>query len=217
MSKVYETLKKKNDTSVEVYPNIERTNIPNGAINTAKIEDRAVTYNKLSDALQDDITHFRNIYDAEDDKLDVSGLNVSDDIYCTNIEVSNKVTTDDLEVTNNLEVASEILLNGDNVYALFNHSINVNLQERNDVNVVTFSILFVSSNKNAITNFTELFNELSNKENLPFYDLSNDIMGILTDVNVDGYISIYCSDGNGGLTEKDFDVLTSITDNVNPI
>ena len=217
MSKVYETLKKKNDTSVEVYPNIERTNIPDGAINTAKIEDRAVTYNKLSDALQDDITHFRNIYDADDDKLDVSGLNVGDDIYCTNIDVDNKVTADDIEVTNNLEVANEILLNGDNVYALFNHSINVNLQERNDVNVVTFSILFVSSNKNAITNFTELFNELSNKENLPFYDLSNDIMGILTDVNVDGYISIYCSDGNGGLTEKDFDVLTSITDNVNPI
>lgn len=49
MSKVYETLKKKNDTSVEVYPNIERTNIPDGAINTAKLEDASVTTGKLVD------------------------------------------------------------------------------------------------------------------------------------------------------------------------
>lgn len=48
MAKVYETLKKKNDTSVEVYPNIERQNIPNGAINTAKLEDDAVTSSKIN-------------------------------------------------------------------------------------------------------------------------------------------------------------------------
>ena len=48
MSKVYETLKKKNDTSVEVYPNIERTNIPDGAINTAKLENNAVTTAKIN-------------------------------------------------------------------------------------------------------------------------------------------------------------------------
>ena len=47
MSKVYETLKKKNDTSVEVYPNIERQNIPDGAINTAKLEDNSITTNKI--------------------------------------------------------------------------------------------------------------------------------------------------------------------------
>lgn len=49
MSKVYETLKKKNDTSVEVYPNIERTNIPDGAINTDKIEDGSITTGKIVD------------------------------------------------------------------------------------------------------------------------------------------------------------------------
>lgn len=49
MSKVYETLKKKNDTSVEVYPNIERQNIPNGAVNSAKIEDGSITTAKLND------------------------------------------------------------------------------------------------------------------------------------------------------------------------
>ena len=50
MSKVYETLKKKNDTTVEVYPNIERTNIPDGAINTVKIEDNSITTNKIVDS-----------------------------------------------------------------------------------------------------------------------------------------------------------------------
>ena len=49
MSKVYETLKKKNDTSVEVYPNIERTNIPDGAVNTDKLEDASVTTDKILD------------------------------------------------------------------------------------------------------------------------------------------------------------------------
>lgn len=49
MSKVYETLKKKNDTSVEVYPNIERTNIPDGAINTDKLEDGSITTDKILD------------------------------------------------------------------------------------------------------------------------------------------------------------------------
>ena len=49
MTKVYETLKKKNDTTVEVYPNIERTNIPDGAINTAKVEDASITTNKIVD------------------------------------------------------------------------------------------------------------------------------------------------------------------------
>ena len=142
MLKVYETLKKKNDTTVEVYPNIERTNIPDGAINTAKVEDKAVNFNKLNDALQDDITHLRGIYDAENDTLNIAELNVVDDIDCSNIDVSNKVTTNDLEVTN------EILLNGDNVYPLFNHSLSFTLRERNDVNEYQFRIHITSSIKN---------------------------------------------------------------------
>lgn len=50
MSKVHETLKRKNDTSVEVYPNIERENIPDGAVTTAKLEDGSVTNAKIYDA-----------------------------------------------------------------------------------------------------------------------------------------------------------------------
>ena len=151
MSKVYETLKKKNDTSVEVYPNIERTNIPDGAINTAKLEDKAVNYNKLNDALRDDITHLRGIYDAEDDKLDVSGLNVSDDINCTNIDASNKVTTNDIEVTSNATF-NDITINNDATFT--------NVPSINKTN--TYAIMMNSSEASGIIAFTNVDFESNN-------------------------------------------------------
>ena len=49
MSKVYETLHRKNDTSVEVYPNIESQNIPNLAVTSAKIADSSVLTTKIAD------------------------------------------------------------------------------------------------------------------------------------------------------------------------
>ena len=49
MSEVFETLKKKSDTSVEVYPNIKNQNIPNGAVTTDKIADDNVTTSKIAD------------------------------------------------------------------------------------------------------------------------------------------------------------------------
>ena len=48
MAKIYETLKKKNDLSVEVYPNIETPNIPDGAVITDKINNGAITSDKLA-------------------------------------------------------------------------------------------------------------------------------------------------------------------------
>ena len=88
MSKVYETLKKKNDTSVEVFPNIERTNIPDGAINTAKIEDGAVTTSKINDNA---VTRVKiNSGAVTEDKLADGSVN-SDKIADGN------VTTDKLE------------------------------------------------------------------------------------------------------------------------
>lgn len=47
MSEILQTLRKKNDTSVEVYPNIKSDNIPADAITTAKILDGAVTEDKI--------------------------------------------------------------------------------------------------------------------------------------------------------------------------
>lgn len=51
MSELIKTLHKKGDASVEIYPNIKRDNIPAAAINTSKLDDKAVTTDKLSDEL----------------------------------------------------------------------------------------------------------------------------------------------------------------------
>lgn len=49
MSDTITTLKKKGDSSVNIYPNIKRDNIPNGGVSTSKIEDLAVTTAKIND------------------------------------------------------------------------------------------------------------------------------------------------------------------------
>lgn len=226
MSKVYETLKKKNDTTVEVYPNIERTNIPDGAINTAKIEDKAVTFNKLSDALQDDVTHFNNIYDADDGKITVNDIEVIDDINCTNLTASNKVTTNDLEVTNRIN-SDEIITNsitsndftdgdGDSITPLFNHSINVRLINHADASDKRyFKLLLQSTRKSAITSFAEFFSEMQYVVNITFIQTSSNTIGWLDSVSTNpNLLSIYCDDGNNGLTDIEFDDLDDISDNV---
>lgn len=48
MAKIYETLRKKNDSTIEVYPNIESQNIPNGAVTETKLGTNAVTTGKLA-------------------------------------------------------------------------------------------------------------------------------------------------------------------------
>lgn len=49
MSDTITTLKKKGDSSINIYPNIKRDNIPNGGISTSKIEDLAITTAKIND------------------------------------------------------------------------------------------------------------------------------------------------------------------------
>ena len=49
MSDIITTLKKKGDSSFNIYPNIKRDNIPNGGVSTSKIEDLAVTTAKIND------------------------------------------------------------------------------------------------------------------------------------------------------------------------
>lgn len=48
MAKSYETLLKKDDPTVEVYPNIESQNIPSNAVTTDKIAANAVTTDKIA-------------------------------------------------------------------------------------------------------------------------------------------------------------------------
>ena len=51
MSKVYQTLRKKNDTSVEIYPNIEPDeNIPNNSVDGSKLKSNSITSGKLANS-----------------------------------------------------------------------------------------------------------------------------------------------------------------------
>ena len=235
MSKVYETLKKKNDTSVEVYPNIERQNIPNGAINTAKLEDGAVNYSKLNDALRDDIDNFNNIYDAEDDKISVADIDVTDDIRCSNVYASNSVyVTDDIRCSNvyaSNSVYATDSVNADNVKAntyfdsdddelkvMVRHCLQMNLVNYVDPSDIRqLAICFTSTHKEAFTTFSELVDEFSKMVYHPVADVGYDYMGYISSVDTGiGQISIYCWSGTQP-EEIDFQASDSITDTVYPI
>ena len=49
MSEIITTLHDKQDNTIDIYPNIKKENIPNNAIETAKINDSAVTRAKIND------------------------------------------------------------------------------------------------------------------------------------------------------------------------
>ena len=218
MSKVYETLKKKNDTSVEVYPNIERTNIPDGAINTAKVEDRAVTYNKLSDALQDDITHFRNIYDADDDKISASDIDLSDDVRCSNVYASNIVYATDSVEADNVSANTYYDADDDELKVMVRHCLLMKLINYVDPSDIRqLAICFTSTHKEAFTTFSELVDEFNKMIYHPVADVGYDYMGYISSVNVGaGQISIYCWSGTQP-EEIDFNSADSIQDTVYPI
>ena len=218
MSKVYETLKKKNDTSVEVFPNIERTNIPDGAINMAKIEDRAVTYNKLSDAIRQRYDDFDRIYDHEDGKLSVSDIDVTDDIYCTNINASNKVNANYIESSNSIKSHEYYDADDDELKVMVRHCLKMKLINYVDPNDIRqLAICFTSTHKEAFTTFSELVDEFSKMIYHPVADIGYDYMGYISSVNTGiGQISIYCWSGTQP-EEIDFQVADSITDTVYPI
>ena len=206
MSKVYETLKKKNDTTVEVYPNIERPNIPDGAINTAKVEDKAITYNKLSDALRDDITHLRNIYNAEDDKISVADIDLSDDLRCSNVNATNEITTNDLIVTN------EIILDGNPIKHTYKHIINCTLKDNNANITSSFSMNILSTESSFPSTFNDLLNLLKNAhcENQVIMESGFDVAGYITGFANDK-INIYATnDGTITLHEYEYDELITI-------
>ncbi len=217
MSKVYETLKKKNDTSVEVYPNIERTNIPDGAINTAKIEDKAVNFNKLNDALRDDITNFNNIYDAEDNKLSVSDIEVTDDIYTGNVNASNEITTTDLTVNNNLTINNdEITLDGNPIKHSYKHIINCVLKDNNANIQSSFSMNILSTESSFPSTFNDLLNLLKDAhcENQVIFESGFDVSGYITGFANDK-INIYATDdGTINLHEYEYDELITINGDV---
>lgn len=226
MSEILQTLRKKNDTSVEVYPNIKSDNIPadaittakildgavttaklnDGSVTTAKINDGAVTNDKLDDNIKNAVNSFNAIYDADLGELSVDTLDVTDDAQIGG----------NLNIDNDLKVSGTIK-DGDNyeIKALFNHSIAAQLKIQDTPATRSVLIHFISSYDDNITTLNELITELGKKINLPIFDNGNDIMGILIGVDANNNeIEIFCGDGNGGLTNYVFDAIVTIDDNI---
>ena len=213
MSKVYETLKKKTDPTVEVYPNIETQNIPDDAITTAKIVDNAITTAKILDGnvTKDKLaTLIQNIIDICIGVFDEDGNIDTEDILCQDLKV-----TQDIDLTGDLNISGHILdSDGDYIQCLKRHSIVCNLRDTNNVDK-SFQFTFLSSNKEPITTFNELINELESKKYINVYDLSSDVTGNLSYVDINsGQIGIHCYNGSFSLTELDFVSLNSITDTI---
>ena len=213
MSEIITTLHKKDDTTVDVYPNIKGDNIPSGAITTAKINDGAVTYDKLSESLKSDVTNFNNIYDTDNDKINVTNLNVTDDINCTNINVT------DIETTNS--ITSDSYYDGDNdeIKVIVNHSMYANLVNRDDPSDTRYILIhFLSSKKESITTFSELLDELNKKIGISIIDNAVNVIGWISEVNINnGYVAMYVDDRNGGVEEIYFNSAITIQDAVYPI
>lgn len=226
MSEILQTLRKKNDTSVEVYPNIKSDNIPadaittakildgaittakinDGAVTTAKINDGAVTTDKLDDNIKNAVNNFNVIYDADLGELSVDSLEVTDDVGIGG----------NLNIDNDLKVSGKIKDDDNNeIKALFNHSISAQLKIKDTPATRSVLIHFISSYDDNITTLNELITELGKKINLPIYDNGNDIMGVLVDVDaVNNEIEIFVGDGNGGLVNYVFDAIVTIDDHI---
>lgn len=219
MSKVYDTLKKKNDPTVEVYPNVERQNIPDGAINSAKIEDRAVILSKLSDSLQSDVNNFEAIYNAEDDKITVADVEATDDIRCSNVYASSSVYATDSVEGDNATFNTYTDGDGDELKVIVNHCIRAQLVNRSDPSDTRYIHMhFTSSTKTAITTFSELLNELSHKLYMTILDDAHNTLGWISGIDLNsGYVSMFVDDLNGDVEEVDFNSAISINDDTYPI
>lgn len=105
MAKIYETLRKKSDPSIEVYPNIESQNIPNGAVTETKIGTNAITTGKLannsvnSNKLADGSVSTTKLVDSSVTNTKIADNSISNvkmqsgSVGTSNI-VNNAVTTD---------------------------------------------------------------------------------------------------------------------------
>ena len=87
MSEVITTLNKKGDRTVEIYPNIKASNIPNNAITASKVNAKAITEPKLADEA---VTE-RAIYPAS-----VTGAKIAYKTITTDNIADNAVTIDKL-------------------------------------------------------------------------------------------------------------------------
>lgn len=99
MSQIVETLKKKGDTSVDVYPNIITDNIPASAVTSAKIADGAITSAKIANgAINTDVMMVDGYVTTRKLANDaVTSDKIADDAIFTNAIQDGVVTADKID------------------------------------------------------------------------------------------------------------------------
>ena len=106
MSKLYKTLHKKGDATVEIYPNIERDNIP----------DKAINYDKLETALQTFITSISNIIDVDNMHITID-TGTYDTLYTDDLNVTNDASINgDLSINNDASINGDLSVSGDTTF-----------------------------------------------------------------------------------------------------
>lgn len=214
MSEIITTLHKKDDSTVNVYPNIKADNIPSGAITTAKIANGAVTEDKLEQSVKDSINMIFNFYDPEEDKFTVGTFIANDEAYFND----NVKVTGNLDVSGDINTENGIYINNNEVKILKRHSIEMRLRDEDDPSDYRdLAISFISSILEPITTFNELMNECSKMIYHAVVDRGLDYTGYINNVDFDlGNIAIYVgkigSSDMGASEEIEFNSADSIVD-----
>ena len=174
MSKVYETLKKKDDPTVEVYPNIESDNIPTGAITTSKIPTGAITTDKIADG-------------------NVNTSKIADNSITTPKIVSSAITTDKI----NSKAVTEDKLSDDVTdklnRKLYSHHVNI----RVTINSIVYHFYInIISTKNNLYDYGSLWNYMYVQGHEMVYALMVEGEGYLDAWDEDISVSISSKNGD---------------------
>lgn len=219
MSEIITTLHKKDDSTVDVYPNIKADNIPSGAITENKIADGAVTEDKLAQSVKDTIDMIFNFYNVDEDKFTVGTFIANDEAYFE----------DDVEITGNLDVSGDIntengiYINNNEVKVLKRHTIEMRLRNEDDpTDYRDLAMSFISSTLEPITTFNDLMNECNKMIYHTVIDRGMDYSGYINNVDLSlGWIAIYVgqrgSSDLGASEEIKFNSADSINDTVSDL
>lgn len=238
MSEIIQTLRKKNDASVEIYPNIKADNIPANAVTTAKINDGAVTTAKINDGsvttakINDGAITTAKINDGA-----ITTAKISDDAITTAKISDNAITTSKI---NNESVTSDKLADNSvitdkiadnqvtidkldastrnkvNSSAVKKHKLVFTLKDNNNYTSAYF-LTILSHTATAPSDFDELLFFLADNHcQYEFMIRSNDTHAYISDINTgDGEITIYEDRTNvGALSDYPYTSLVSINDDI---
>ena len=239
MSEIIQTLRKKNDATVEIYPNIKAENIPNGAVSTSKLSNTAVTTEKILDgAVTSDKLDTASV---TTDKIDTGAVTTNclasssvttvkiNDLAVTTDKINNDAVTslklaDESVVTDKIadgQITIDKLENSLKNIVLSNsvkkHKLAFTLKDNNN-NTSNYLMTVLTHVASTPTDLDELLYFLYSNhcENELFLRGNNDTHAYISDINTgDSEITIYEDRlGNGAMSDYVYTTLVSINDDV---